>query len=97
MIFYKNSDICHFADHASVSQLELRSPGASEDDERHVITSMRTHNLFPKIQEQRRRKRIQKQIKKVYVLILTIYTLFEDIKYLRSAQHALKQILLLSI
>ena len=88
IILRRNKRNAHLVDPETVRMIELRAPAASEHDRQDIHHLMLIGSLFPNIQESDSRKCIQKQINKIYWLIPTIHTLFEDIKYLKGCQQA---------
>jgi hypothetical protein len=70
----------------------LRAPGASDRDLRTVEKVFNDGELFPGIEDERDRIVIWEKLKAFTYLIPSLYTLFEDIKYLKAPAKALRKL-----
>jgi hypothetical protein len=69
---------------ATVGGMQLRAPGASPDDLLALEEPFRQGKLFPGIDDQIERQAIWLRLQSINFLIPSLYTLFEDIKYLKA-------------
>jgi hypothetical protein len=77
---------------ATVEELQLRAPGASSDDLLDLEEPFRQETLFPGIKDQIERQAIWMRLQKFPFLIPSLYTLFEDIKYLKAPAKIMRQL-----
>jgi hypothetical protein len=92
-IFEDHKELIEFADGESVSILQLRAPGASREDLNYLRKKMQNGELFPAIRDRSQRDMIWKHLSTIDVLIPTIYSLFEDIKFLKPLRKAVVKLL----
>ena len=81
------------ADRESVKLVELKAPGLSRRDLELLRGPMQNKKLFPLIRAQNQREMIWTRLSSIKDPILTIHTLFEDVKYLRPLQRAIRKLL----
>jgi hypothetical protein len=81
-------------DQESVKMVESKAPGASRHDLELLREPMQEGKLFPLIRDQKERDMIWARLSSIEYLIVTIYTLFEDVKYLRPLQKVVIRLLL---
>ncbi|KAF2178253.1 hypothetical protein K469DRAFT_599807, partial [Zopfia rhizophila CBS 207.26] len=77
---------------ATVETLQLRAPGISSDDLFALEEPFRQEKLFPGIKDQIERQAIWTRLQKFPFLIPSLYTLFEDIKYLKAPAKIMRQL-----
>jgi hypothetical protein len=82
------------ADPESVKLVELKAPGLSRNDLELLREPMQNEELFPLIRDPNQREIIWARLSSIEDLIPTIHTLFEDVKYLRLLQRAIRRLLL---
>ncbi|KAL1591538.1 hypothetical protein SLS60_011930 [Paraconiothyrium brasiliense] len=92
-ILKRNKTVARLIDPESVRLVQSRAPAASENDQRQIQFLMLKGILWPNIQDRSTRRKIKNQMEKIYWLIPTMHTLFEDIKYLKACQQAVKRLL----
>ncbi|KAK0628283.1 hypothetical protein B0T17DRAFT_614224 [Bombardia bombarda] len=78
---------CH-----TVELLQLRAPGYSSHDFSIVAKHFQEGKLFPAIQNQSDRKRIWENLRTILHLIPSLYSLFEDVKYLKGPARIVRQL-----
>ncbi|KAI0534967.1 hypothetical protein GGR58DRAFT_504754 [Xylaria digitata] len=76
----------------TVEGLQLRAPGYSSHDFSVVAKLFQEGNLFPAIQGQGDRKRIWENLRSIPHLIPSLYSLFEDVKYLKAPAKIVRQL-----
>ena len=81
------------ADRESVKLVELKAPGLSRGDLELLRGPMQNKKLFPLIRAQNQREMIWTRLSSIEDPIPTIHTLFEDVKYLRPLQRAIRKLL----
>jgi hypothetical protein len=86
-------DLMASVDAPTVKALELRVPGRSVTDMDVLEKLFRTGQLFPLIRNNTDRQQIWQNIRRVDKLITTLYTFFEDVKYIEEPARILWQLL----
>lgn len=79
-------------DHATVSFLQSRAPGHAQEDMDAVQNAFHKMQIFKSIPPGQTRQAIWRALQKTTTLIPTLYTLFEDIKYLMAPSKILRQL-----
>jgi hypothetical protein len=74
--------------------MELKALGLSQEDLKLLREPIQDEKLFPLIRAQNQRDMIWTRLSSIKDPILTIYTLFKDVKYLRPLQRAIRKLLL---
>ncbi|KAH8650305.1 hypothetical protein BGZ60DRAFT_347266, partial [Tricladium varicosporioides] len=92
-IFGDDQELMKLADRESVKLVELKAPGLSRGDLELLRKPMRDEKLFPLIRAQDQRDMIWTRLSSIGDPIPTIHTLFEDVKYLRPLQRAIRKLL----
>jgi hypothetical protein len=85
-------ELTQYVDRMTVENLQLRAPGTSDRDLSAVEKVFKAKALFPGIEDERNRLVIWEKLKTFTYLIPSMYTLFEDIKYLKAPANALKRL-----
>lgn len=80
-------------DPVTAAKLELLAPWTSEIDRKSVADMMARNELFPSVVDQNARSKLLQNICEVECLIPTLWTFFENLKYLEPCCDAIKQIL----
>ena len=79
-------------DCATIKLLQLRAPGISIQDRNALNEPFKTGVLFPSIRDPSERLKIWTNLQNIKMLIPTLFTLFEDIKYLKEPATVMKQL-----
>ncbi|KAI3573907.1 hypothetical protein IWW34DRAFT_854835 [Fusarium oxysporum f. sp. albedinis] len=79
-------------DRQTVELLQLRAPGYSSHDALVVSKGIREGTIFPAIGHQSTRKRIWMNLKSLPCLIPSLYSFFEDLKYLQPPAKVVRQL-----
>ncbi|KAG4276902.1 hypothetical protein FPRO04_14216 [Fusarium proliferatum] len=79
-------------DRQTVELLQLRAPGYSSHDALVVSKGIREGTIFPAIGHQSTRKRIWMNLKSLPCLIPSLYSFFEDLKYLHPPAKVVRQL-----
>ncbi|KAF4451416.1 hypothetical protein F53441_5584 [Fusarium austroafricanum] len=87
----KKSLLC-CVDRQTIELLQLRAPGYSSHDASVVSKGIREGKIFPAIRHQSTRKSIWKTLKSLPCLIPSLYSFFEDLKYLHPPAKVLRQL-----
>jgi hypothetical protein len=77
---------------ATVEGLQLRAPGSSSNDLLALEEPFRQEKLFPGIKDQTERQAIWMRLQNFPFLIPSLYTLFEDIKYLKAPAKIMRRL-----
>lgn len=85
-------DLMQFVDRVTVETLQLRAPGTSCKDLNILEKPFQEKVLFSDIQHQRDRSVVWMGLQGFIYLIPSMYTLFEDIKYLRAPAKVMRQL-----
>jgi Protein of unknown function (DUF3723) len=80
-------------DQAMVKAMQIRAPKQSPEDFKILQRLLDNGELFPAIKNREHRQTILKNLRKVEWLIPSIYTLLEDIKYLKPSMKIMKRFL----
>jgi hypothetical protein len=83
-ILGENRELMQSTDRATVELLQLRAPGFSQHDLSALETPFKARKLFPLIQNQQHRSEIWNNLQKEIRIIPSLWSLFEDIKFLKG-------------
>ncbi|KAI9855635.1 MAG: hypothetical protein M1813_009681 [Trichoglossum hirsutum] len=90
-ILGKSLELMALTNQETVEALQLRAPGKSQEDLSILQKFLDNGELFPEISQEQRRT-IGNNLCKVSVLIPSIYTFFEDVKYLKPCMNIIKRL-----
>lgn len=79
-------------DYGTVRRLQLRNPWASRVDYDFVTESMEQETLFPFIKDPETRSRILTRVQSIQCIIPSLYTFFEDTKWLEPCAKILRKL-----
>lgn len=80
-------------DNLTVQALQLRAPGSSSDDVRVLRRLLEDGILFSKVKDQGKREVIWKNLLSVEGLIPSLYTFFEDLKFLKGPEKIIRYLI----
>jgi hypothetical protein len=92
-ILPKDQGLLRLADETTVEALQLRVPGLCSEDSEFLEGLMNDGVLFPSVKSQQERQTIWRRLLQVRTLIPSLYTFFEDIKYIKPQVKIIKQLL----
>jgi hypothetical protein len=79
-------------DSSTVEKIQSKAPGCSGYDLAILETAFQEGKLFPTVQNPEDRRAIWNNLVSIQVLIPSLYTFFEDLKYLRASVKILRQL-----
>ncbi|OBT43216.1 hypothetical protein VE00_06383 [Pseudogymnoascus sp. WSF 3629] len=88
-----DNSLIHGVDRASVKSIQLRAPAICKMDSQYVEAEMLSGRLFPAIKDPAARSGILQRLLEIEQPILSIYTLFKDLRYLDPAARAMRALL----
>ncbi|OBT64130.1 hypothetical protein VE03_06282 [Pseudogymnoascus sp. 23342-1-I1] len=88
-----DNSLIHGVDRASVERIQLRAPAISKMDSQYIEAEMLSDRLFPAIKDPAARSGILQRLLGTEQPILSIYTLFKDLRYLDPAARAMRALL----
>jgi hypothetical protein len=87
-----NPEFMQYVDQKTVELLQLMAPGQSEHDLLNLKGPFFSQQLFPGVTDQDQRQVIWQNIQQVPSLIPSLYTFFQDIKYLKSPERIMRRL-----
>ncbi|ELR06575.1 hypothetical protein GMDG_08048, partial [Pseudogymnoascus destructans 20631-21] len=88
-----DNSLIHGVDRASLDSIQLRAPAISKMDSQYIEAEMLSDRLFPAIKDPATRSGILQRLLGIEQPILSIYTLFKDLRYLDPAARAMRALL----
>ncbi|KAH6884966.1 hypothetical protein B0T10DRAFT_462662 [Thelonectria olida] len=89
-----SKEALQFVDTTAIQTFELRCPGLSQLDCRHIKQAIINGEVFKTLTDDVKRKQILERAQQVKYLIPSIHTLQKDFKYLRPCTDVLRQLVL---
>jgi len=83
----------HYLDFGTVQALQMRNPAHSQVDFIYIKSGMQKGELFPRISDDRLRGAILERLQKIDFSIPSLYTFFEDTKWLEPCAKILRGLL----
>ncbi|KAF4468983.1 intracellular transport uso1 [Fusarium albosuccineum] len=80
-------------DPEAVRELQLRAPGVSQRDLEHVTRIITNELAFKSLTDMSERTKLLSRLKRINLLIPSIYTLQKDVKYLQPCAGVMKQLI----
>ena len=80
-------------DNLTVKKLELRAPGSSTDDVKVLRQLMKDDILFSAVKDLERRQSILNNLLAIDGLIPSLYTFFEDLKFLKAPERIVRSLI----
>jgi len=84
--------LTHSADNKTVKLVELRAPGFSPEDRSILKKYFRDSDIFSAIRDRTSRQILWENLKKAKNPIPSLYSLFEDLKYLKAPAKIMRQL-----
>ncbi|KAL9128705.1 MAG: hypothetical protein Q9217_002666 [Psora testacea] len=85
-------DVRSFVDYHTVESLQMRTPRLSTTDKDFITDCMHREIIFPEIKDNSIRARILKNISHIDYMIPSLYTFFEDTKWLEPCSKILRSV-----
>ena len=79
-------------DRFTVAQVERRAPGCSQRDASHLEELFRKRKLFPHIDNINDRRMIWENLQRVKVIVPSLFSFFEDVKYIRVPEKIMRKL-----
>jgi hypothetical protein len=88
------TELMRLTDAGTVKLLQSRAPKACLVDRDYLKEQMKSHKLFPLVVDTKEREDIWQRICQIDLLIPTLYTFFEDLKYLAICHKVVQNLIL---
>lgn len=85
-------DLMRCTDRGTVSMLQLRAPGLCQEDLVTLEKPFRAGTIFPAIRDEHHRREIWNNLKNQKRLIPSLWSLFEDVKFLKGSAKIMRRL-----